>query len=200
MAFAVTAVHEYEEARLSGSLRDLSEEMLFWGCKCEDFDTEDATSFPSAQIALETSGQVEEHLWPYEPIRSSLGDEYQPPAAATAPGLAARAILEPLSTSVAAIKQTLLEGAIVVLGFQMYQGIYCPKNYIIPLPEEGEEKLGGHVVALVGFDDAVEGGCFIVRNSWGESWADRGYAYLPYGYLSLTPVHAYNVRPSCGSV
>lgn len=196
LAFAVTAVHEHEKARLTGQLRDLSEEMLFWGCKRVDGDTEDGTSFRSAQTALETSGQVEQHLWHYEPLRVTLGPQYQPPTAATVPGTALRAALEPLDASVEAIKQALAQGALVALGFQMYEGFDVPENHVIPLPTAEEYALGGHVVALVGFDDNMEAGCFILRNSWGEGWADRGYAYLPYAYLSLAPTQVFIVQPN----
>ena len=46
------------------------------------------------------------------------------------------------------------------------------------MPKAGEYVLGGHAVALVGFDDVRQ--VFIVRNSWGEGWGDRGYFYMPY--------------------
>ena len=33
----------------------------------------------------------------------------------------------------------------------------------------------------VGYNDRQK--CFIIRNSWGTSWGDRGYAYVPYDYI-----------------
>jgi len=33
----------------------------------------------------------------------------------------------------------------------------------------------------VGYDD--QEGKFICRNSWGTSWGDEGYFYMPYAYL-----------------
>jgi C1A family cysteine protease len=49
------------------------------------------------------------------------------------------------------------------------------------MPKKGEEFLGGHAVLCVGYDDHKHH--FIMRNSWGDSWGDKGYFYLPYEYL-----------------
>jgi C1A family cysteine protease len=39
--------------------------------------------------------------------------------------------------------------------------------------------LGGHAIAIVGYTvDSL-----ILRNSWGEGWGDKGYAYVPYSYF-----------------
>jgi hypothetical protein len=40
---------------------------------------------------------------------------------------------------------------------------------------------GGHAVCIVGYR---EDGAFIVRNSWGTDWGERGFAYLSPDYVS----------------
>lgn len=39
---------------------------------------------------------------------------------------------------------------------------------------------GGHAVAIVGYTDDKR---FIVRNSWGTAWGDKGYAYVSEDYI-----------------
>lgn len=68
-------------------------------------------------------------------------------------------------------------------------------GYVIPLPSRGmadsDSLTGGHAVLIAGYDDGAEWddmgrtrkGAFIVRNSWGRSWGDKGYAFLPYSYV-----------------
>jgi C1A family cysteine protease len=44
-----------------------------------------------------------------------------------------------------------------------------------------EQLLGGHAVTCVGYNDAK--GVWIMKNSWGIGWGDKGNFYLPYNYL-----------------
>lgn len=48
---------------------------------------------------------------------------------------------------------------------------------------------GGHAVSLVGYD--ANG--FIVRNSWGEGWGDKGFAYASNAYALAAFTEAYGI-------
>jgi C1A family cysteine protease len=85
------------------------------------------------------------------------------------------------------LKQCLIEGFPFVFGFNVYSSFETQEveeTGIMPMPKEGEELLGGHAVCAVGFDDNKR--VFIVRNSWGSSWGDKGYFYMPYAFITNT--------------
>jgi len=85
------------------------------------------------------------------------------------------------------LKQCLIEGFPIVFGFNVYSSFETQEvaeTGIMPMPKEGEELLGGHAVCAVGFDDNRN--VFIVRNSWGDSWGDKGYFYMPYAFITNT--------------
>jgi C1A family cysteine protease len=85
------------------------------------------------------------------------------------------------------LKQCLIEGFPFVFGFNVYSSFETQEvaeTGIMPIPKKGEELLGGHAVCAVGFDDNKR--VFIVRNSWGDSWGDKGYFYMPYAFITNT--------------
>jgi len=83
------------------------------------------------------------------------------------------------------MKQCLVNGYPFVFGFLVYasfESSNVARTGYVPMPKRGEFLLGGHAVMCVGFDDARK--VFICRNSWGTSWGDKGYFYMPYIYLT----------------
>jgi hypothetical protein len=52
-----------------------------------------------------------------------------------------------------------------------------------------ETKGGGHAIALVGYTENH----FIVRNSWGTTWGDKGFAYASMSYAKDAFTEAYGV-------
>lgn len=54
----------------------------------------------------------------------------------------------------------------------------------VPMPDLKTEKfLGAHALLISGYDNSKKQ--FIIRNSWGDKWGDKGYFYLPYEYITL---------------
>lgn len=82
------------------------------------------------------------------------------------------------------IKQALASGFPVLIGFTCFDSLdsdECAKTGVVPLPTDESYIVGGHAICLVGYDDSKK--LLKFKNSWGESWGDKGYGYLPYGYI-----------------
>jgi len=82
------------------------------------------------------------------------------------------------------MKQCLIEGFPIVCGIDVYKSFESPdtmKTGVVNMPLAHEKKLGGHAIDLCGFDDTNKQ--FIFRNSWGPTFGENGYGYLPYEYI-----------------
>lgn len=45
--------------------------------------------------------------------------------------------------------------------------------------------LGGHCVAVIGYDDTEEGGCWLCKNSWSDTWGASGFFKIGYGVCGI---------------
>jgi C1A family cysteine protease len=74
----------------------------------------------------------------------------------------------------------------IVFGFMVYTSFMSSAvaaTGIVPMPDTTREQLeGGHCVTIVGYNDANQR--FTCANSWGTSWGNKGYFYLPYNYVT----------------
>ncbi len=87
--------------------------------------------------------------------------------------------------SLTQLQSCLSEGFPFVFGFTVFESFQTiSKNGIMPMPKPTEQRLGGHAVMAVGYDDAKK--MFLVRNSWTKNWGDQGYFYMPYSYITDT--------------
>jgi C1A family cysteine protease len=132
-------------------------------------------------------GFCAEHEWPYD----QTAYDTRPPDSAYQSALAHRSCeYYRIAQDLALLRACLAEGFPFVCGIRVYRSFLAPQaraTGAVPRPGPGEALVGGHAVAVVGYDDAARQ--FVVRNSLGTGWGDRGHGSLPYEYLS-DPRHA----------
>jgi C1A family cysteine protease len=131
---------------------------------------------------LKTQGLCAEAGWPY--VTSKFATK--PPTICYRAGLQNRIInAYNVPTNLASMKASLIAKRPFVLAFFVYQSFYTmsvARTGIVPMPGKNESVMGGHAVLVCGYNDVRR--WFIVRNSWGAGWGDRGYFYMPYAYFT----------------
>ncbi len=98
------------------------------------------------------------------------------------------------ATVLASVKTYLAAGIPSMFGFTVFSSInQAGTTGRIPFPCTNDRILGGHAVIAVGYNDSMiiknstcgtsTQGALLIRNSWGETWGDKGYGWLPYDYI-----------------
>ena len=123
-----------------------------------------------------------ESLWPYD--ESKVFDV--PPAAAFANAVPREKGLNFYRlSSISDMKNCLAQNYPFFFGISVYESFEQPgpnAEGMIPMPNMHKEQLlGGHALACFGYDDTK--GAIHFRNSWGTSWGESGWAWLPYAYV-----------------
>lgn len=131
-------------------------------------------------------GICSEGLWPYDTSKYRTPPPEQCFTEALKTHITGCATV---AKTVGAIKATLEQHATpVLMGFRVYSSFdTIGATGLMPVPAvQTETELGGHCVAIVGWDDEKSGfagttrGAFKVRNSWGLGWGELGHFWMPY--------------------
>ena len=164
--------------------------------------------------AVETRGVCRYALWPYAGARMAsvfgeVGGALEVPPGADADAVKRRVThglyLLSVANNVDEIRGVLagangrrqMPVAVTVNFFSGCEGT----TYTFPETEEQEDGRlasknawrGRHCLLIVGYEDnpkAPGGGWFLIRNSLGESWGEKGYGRMPYAYLACFAVEA----------
>jgi C1A family cysteine protease len=199
-AHAGVGMIEYYERRAFGRHINASRAFLYKATrKLGGFKGDSGAFLRTTMGAMALFGVVPERYWPYK-----IADFDREPTAfcyAFAQSFQSAVYYrldlpsaDPAQT-VTAIKTHLASQMPAMFGFSVFESIYGAEGGKIPFPADKEQMVGGHAVMAVGYDDAIKiknpspgskatTGAFLIRNSWGTSWGQRGYGWLPYAYVT----------------
>jgi hypothetical protein len=135
-----------------------------------------------AMASILAFGVCRESTWPYN-IEGFANEPWQQAySEAQQYGAIQYALVSGSKGAISALS----EGCPVVFGTTIPSRCYeeAATTGIIPQPTEEERKAtpeSAHAMLIVGFDQSEQR--FIVRNSWGEEWGDRGYCTMPFNVI-----------------
>jgi len=91
-----------------------------------------------------------------------------------------------IPANVESMRACLAEGYPIIFGLKLTQKFFkVGRSGIIETPDPNDPQSaehGLHAMLIVGYSDTEAR--FIVRNSWGTDWGDKGYCYIPYDYAA----------------
>jgi hypothetical protein len=175
---------EFLYKKNNGRAVDLSRLFVYFNARrMTGLTSEDAGCYiREAMASILAFGACRENTWPYNPGKFAEMPDQQAYSEALQYG---------------AIQYSRVNGSkgalsALALGYPIVFGISLPSRCyeeaastgIIPPPTEVERQAAresGHAMLIVGYD--INQGRFIVRNSWGEDWGDRGYCTVPFDVI-----------------
>ena len=185
VANALAGAYEYIAKREMQDESDVSRLFVYYNARyLDDAQDEDGGSFMEIAIkGLQEYGACSESNWP--------NDEdlilQEPHQDAYAEGENFKITdSQALDTDLDVWRNALAEGHPIAFALNTFQSFddACNNKGRVSMPKKKEsvrETDGWHAMLAVGYSDPDK--VFIVRNSWGEAWGDKGYCYIPYDYV-----------------
>lgn len=185
--FSIASIYEYILKKNAQQEDDLSESFVYYNVRHSNgTELEDTgSSFQDVIMSIGELGICAESLHPYSLSLSSVPSEE-----AYLDGKKRR-ITKALNVNVDEndIKSALQEGYPVAVSLKIYDSFNATSGFVSRPSEEEIESadFGYHAMVIVGYSDDTK--FFIVRNSWGEGFGDKGYCYMPYSYICDTDLN-----------
>lgn len=183
-AFAVTSVYEYILKKNKEIVSDLSERFVYYNVRKEHGGLNSEGSAISHVIGTMTKhGVCTETLCPYS-VEHYNDDPSEEAVSDAVKRTVKKALNIPLTNDldvcVSNIRSSIAEGYPVIISLRVYPSLHRCRGPV-EMPQAGETDEGSHAMVIVGYDDDAQ--MFKVRNSWGASFGEQGYCYIPYDYI-----------------
>ena len=185
VANAVAGAYEYWIKKASKKDQNISRLFVYYNARWRDGsqDKDEGSVIQLAMEGLQKFGACSESVWPFDPrilLKKPGATAYQDGAPYRVHDMAQ------VPLKLEAWKQALAEGKPIVFGIELFDSFddCTNKGGVVPMPAPDDlarKKHSGHSMCAVGYNESEK--VFIVRNSWGDGWGDKGYCYMPYDYM-----------------
>jgi C1A family cysteine protease len=185
VANAVAGAYEYWIKKASKQDHNISRLFVYYNARWRDGsqDKDEGSVIQLAMEGLSKFGACPETVWPFDPhliLKKPGAEAYKDGAPYKVQDMAQ------VPLKLEAWKQALAEGKPIVFGCELFDSFdeCTQKGGVVPMPAPDDiarKKHSGHSMCAVGYSDTEK--VFIVRNSWGTDFGDKGYCYMPYAYL-----------------
>jgi len=204
-AHAAAGIVEYFEKRTHEKYIDASRLFIYKNTRNLMGITGDTGAWlRNTMGALAQAGVADERHWPYTDVIPDFDAEPSAFVYSIAGDYKAVKYFchDPLDENVdypdvlASVKKYLAAGIPSMFGFSGYaSSMFGDVPGAFPVPDPSEPSLWSHAVVAIGYDDDIQinnkmhpdiktsKGALRIRNSWGVTFGDSGYGWIPYDYV-----------------
>ena len=178
IAFAASDAHA---AQRTSPFEPLSVEYAYYhAClKRAAFDPHSGVAMPDILAAIEIDGQPAENDWLYLDQLPTDISSYKPP---TAIGMVYRRDTQQESRF-SVIVSMLDQGSAPLIAMNISLEFFAAKADQVLRAPLASPTAARHGLVVVGNGEEQNEPVLLIRNSWGDRWADHGHAWISRGYL-----------------
>jgi C1A family cysteine protease len=180
VANAVVGALEFHQKKAGLPLTDLSRLFVYYNARIlqNGEGRDQGTLIHHGMAAVLAYGACEERLWPFRPSELTR----RPPPQCYENAVKQEAVQYARTPRGDAALSTLANGLPIVFGMYASLDYYEAAAVSGLMPKPGQvmhtRPNSGHSMLIVGYDMTER--TYLVRNSWGDQWADKGYCRIPF--------------------
>ncbi|CAF1226848.1 unnamed protein product [Adineta steineri] len=186
-ANSLAGAYEYLNKKAHGTSIRVSRFFIYYNSRAKEFNTSQVYDtgcyLVDAIEALDEFGTCLESFWPYDTSRVNIkptDEAYQ-----QASGHKINDALK-VNIDLNEMKLCLAHGFPFAFAIKLFNSfLSVNETGAVPIPNQDDiakQLIGMHALLAVGYSE--ESQAFLVRNSWGQNWGEKGYCYIPYAYLA----------------